>query len=104
MSWYDILRDFGIIAFLGSACVGVLIWAIKQICFTKQGVQALLRAQLIADYDKYSDMGYAPIHARENFENCYQKYHKLGKNGVMDDIHKKLLQLPTEPHEHKEDE
>lgn len=104
MSWYDILCDFGILAIIGAAFIGVLKWVTKQIRCTMQGVQALLRAQLIADYDKYSDMGYAPIHARDNFENCYQKYHNLGKNGVMDDIHNKFLQLPTEPHEHKEDE
>jgi hypothetical protein len=62
----------------------------------QRGVQALLRDRLIAEYNKYSDMGYAPIYARENFENMWTQYHNLGKNGVMDGIHNKFMKLPTE--------
>lgn len=72
---------------------------VNQIKGVKMGVQALLRAQMIADYNKYNDLGYAPIYARENFENCWQQYHNLGANGVMDDLHMKFLQLPTEKQE-----
>lgn len=61
----------------------------------KLGLQALLRAQLIADYNKWSEKGYAPIYARENFENCWRQYHALGANGVMDDIHERFRDLPT---------
>lgn len=61
----------------------------------KAGLQALLRAQMVADYERYSEKGFAPIYARDNFENCYQQYEKLGTNGVIDDIHRKFLQLPT---------
>lgn len=60
------------------------------------GVQALLRDRLISEYNKYHDKGYAPIYARENFENMWTQYHNLGKNGVMDDIHEKFMELPTE--------
>ena len=59
------------------------------------GVQALLRAQMIDSYNKWSDKGYAPIYARQCFENCYMQYHSLGANGVMDDIHEKFIELPT---------
>jgi hypothetical protein len=62
----------------------------------KLGVQALLRDKLYDKYDKYTELGYAPIRARENFENIWLQYHNLGKNGVMDDIHKKFMSLPTE--------
>lgn len=60
------------------------------------GVQALLRDRLIHEYNKYMDMGYAPIYAKENFENMWKQYHNLGVNGVMDEIHKKFMELPTE--------
>lgn len=60
------------------------------------GVQALLRDRLISEYNKYHDKGYAPIYARENFENMWTQYHNLGKNGVMDDVHDKFMKLPTE--------
>ena len=60
------------------------------------GVQALLRDRLYDKYEHYSEKGYAPIRARENFENMWTQYHSLGKNGVMDDIHIKFMELPTE--------
>ena len=62
----------------------------------KLGVQALLRDRLYAYYNKYSELEYAPIYARENFENIYKQYHNLGNNGVMDDIYRKFMELPTE--------
>lgn len=61
----------------------------------KAGLQALLRAQMVADYERYTEKGFAPIYARDNFENCYRQYEKLGENGVIEDIHTKFLQLPT---------
>lgn len=61
----------------------------------KFGIQALLRSQMIADYNKYNEKGYAPVYARENFENCWEQYHSLGANGVMDDLHEKFLNLPV---------
>lgn len=62
----------------------------------KAALQALLRAQMVNDYNKWSERGYAPIYARENFENCWKQYHGLGANGVMDDIHTKFMALSTE--------
>ena len=53
----------------------------------KLGLQALLRSQMISDYNKYSEKGFAPVYARDNFENCWKQYHSLGANGVMDDLH-----------------
>ncbi len=50
---------------------------------------------MISEYNKWSERGYAPIYARESFENCWQQYHALGANGVMDDIHERFLALPT---------
>ena len=61
------------------------------------GVQALLRAQMIADYNHYIDKGYAPIYARETFDSCYSQYKALGGNGVMADISEKFKALPTKP-------
>ena len=60
------------------------------------GIQALLRDRLYHTYMKYSEKGYAPIFARENFENMYNQYHTLGANGVMDDIYRKFMDLPLE--------
>ena len=62
----------------------------------KLGIQALLRAQMISEWNRWSDKGYAPIYARENFENCYKQYEALGANGVIYDLRKKFLELPLE--------
>lgn len=61
----------------------------------KAGMQALLRAQMVNDYNRYSEKGYAPIYARESFENLWQQYEALGKNNVMSDLHDKFFALPT---------
>lgn len=65
----------------------------------KLGIQALLRSQMIAEYNKYNEKGYAPVYAKENFENCWKQYHSLGANGVMDDLHEKFLDLPVKKEE-----
>lgn len=62
----------------------------------KAGMQALLRSQMIDDYNKWTERGYAPLYARENFENCWLQYHSLGANGVMSDLRNKFLALPTQ--------
>ena len=90
MTLYQILSLLG----CGGIAISALTVAFKQIKGVRLGIQALLRAQLISDWNYYSKKGYAPIYARENFENVYQQYHNLGANGVMDDIRKKFLALP----------
>mgnify|MGYP006956018573 CR=1 FL=1 len=60
------------------------------------GVQALLRDRLLWSYNHYNEKGYAPIYAKENFENMYQQYHALGANGVMDEVYEKFKALPLE--------
>lgn len=92
MTLYQWLCILGIPAILAAA----LKYAMNQIKGVRLGVQALLRAQMIDDYNKWEDRGYAPIYARQNFENCWMQYHALGANGVMDDLHEKFLTLPTE--------
>lgn len=68
----------------------------EQTTALKLGVQALLRDRLIHEYNKYIHLGYAPIYAKENFENMWKQYHNLGVNGVMDEIHETFKDLPTE--------
>ena len=63
---------------------------------TQLGVQALLRDRLYQSYHHYLEKGYAPLYARENFDNMYNQYHILGANGVMDDSYRKFMELPTE--------
>ena len=105
MDLIELLKHFGIPALIGAAAWKYLHAALKEIVqdvrAIKAGTQATLRAQMIESYNKWSERGYAPIYARENFENCWKQYHTLGDNGVMDNIHDKFLALPTEPPEYE---
>lgn len=63
------------------------------------GVQALLRDRMLHSYNKYTELGYAPVYAKENFENMYNQYHELGGNGVMTKLHVEFMELPTNKEE-----
>ena len=97
MTLLELLAYFGIPAIITGAVILVFKTIFAHIKGVKLGVQALLRSQMIHDFNKWSERGYAPIYARENFQNCWLQYHSLGANGVMDDIHNKFLALPIEP-------
>lgn len=92
MTLYQWLCLLGVPAILAA----IVKYLMAQITGVRLGVQALLRAQMISDYNKWEERGYAPIYARQNFENCWKQYHALGANGVMDDLHAKFLALPTD--------
>lgn len=94
MEFYKILT---LILSVPAPVAALAVYVVKQTIGMRKGIQALLRAQLISDWNKYSELGYAPIYARENFENVYTQYHNLGANGVMDDIRNKFLALPDRP-------
>lgn len=59
------------------------------------GVQALLRDRMLHSYSKYTELGYAPVYAKENYENMYNQYHQLGGNGVMTKLHIEFMELPS---------
>ena len=76
---------------------------LNQIKGVRMGVKALLRANMISEYETWHERGFAPIYAKQNFENLWVQYHAIkGPNGVMDDLHTKFLELPTERHERGE--
>lgn len=61
------------------------------------GVQALLRDNIIATYNKYHDKGYMPIWARESLTRAYEAYAGLGGNDVAHSLYEKMLGWPTDP-------
>ena len=99
MDIYQILCVFGVPGICGTL-FGLLLKQSKVAAARTKalecGVQALLRAQMIRDYNHYKKKkGYAPLYAKENFENCWVQYHHLGVNGVMDGMHNEFMALPT---------
>ena len=66
---------------------------------TKQlenGVQALLRAEIIRSHEKYMDKKYCPVYAREALNRIYESYHALGGNGTMTELYNQVMALPTD--------
>lgn len=91
MSAWEIAKAAGIPALL----LGLIITSFVQVRAVKKGIQALLRDRLVQGYKYYRAQGYADENDRSNLENVYIQYHHLGENGVMDDLHKKFLELPV---------
>lgn len=61
----------------------------------KNGLQCLLRAEIIRSYDKYTQRNHIPIYAKEALEKEYKAYNKLGGNDVATELYNSLLALPT---------
>ena len=91
MNFYQIISIIGVPSIL--TIVGLIYKREKSL---RLGLQALLRAEMISDYYKYTEKGYAPLHVKENFENCYKQYHTLGANGSMDKLREEFLELPIQ--------
>jgi len=94
------------IEFLFSGIVGFLGFIVKRILsqlrkekrekeFLNRGVQALLRDRLIQSCRAFLRKGFCTIEERDNIVNMYEQYHNLGANGVIDELIKDVLELPT---------
>lgn len=52
-----------------------------------RGTQALLRDRLLQGYHFYKARGSVTYGEAANYQNMYEAYHALGKNGIMDGIY-----------------
>lgn len=92
MEWYQW------ITFLGAPSAFVCLCALlKEMFALRYGLQSLLRDRLYDRYDHYSEKGYAPIWAKENFDNMYKWYEALGKNGVMHEKYENFMKFSEKP-------
>ena len=102
LQWLSELTVYQWICLLGiPSMIGAILKAVfstmAKVKALSLGVKALLRAQMISDYNKWTDKGYAPIYAKQNFENCWEQYHLIkGPNGVMDGLRTHFMSLPTD--------
>lgn len=66
----------------------------------EDGVQCLLRAEIIRSNEKYTARRYCPVYAKESLKRVYTAYHNLGGNDVATHLYDELMELP----ERKDDE
>lgn len=61
----------------------------------EDGLVALLRNELIRRYREYETKGEMSILDKENIEDMFEQYEKLGGNGTVKQMYTELLNLPT---------
>ncbi len=66
------------------------------------GLQCLLRVEIIRTHAKYTVKKFCPVWARENLIAIHDAYKGLGGNHIGDDMFNEVMALPYEPP--KEDE
>ena len=86
-----------LIPFLLGAAVTFFGTMMLRIKATKNGLQCLLRAEIIRSYDKYKEKKFAPVYVKEALTKAYCAYHALGGNDVATALYNETMELPTEP-------
>lgn len=61
----------------------------------EQGVQALLRNEIIRRYREFESKGEISILDKENLEEMFEQYKNLGGNGTVKKMMDELLSLKT---------
>ncbi len=92
---YWVQALFGVVcSLLGGMWTALTIWHKKQRAL-ENGVQALLRAQIIETCQHYLDAGDIPVYGLENIDSMYAAYHALGGNGAVTKLVEEAQDLPT---------
>lgn len=83
-----------LVPFVCGAGVSAIVAHFKKKSALENGVQCLLRAEIIKAHDKYTEKGYCPIQMKEALSKEYQAYHNLGGNDVATTLYNDLIKLP----------
>ena len=65
-------------------------------CFRsfRDGLQCLLRAEIIRQNEKWVTVGYCPVYAKQAISRAYTVYHTLHGNDVATSLYKETMELP----------
>lgn len=82
------------------SCGGLAGWTartVRQLAALKNGMQDLLRAQLINIHSKTVAIGLpVPVDMKEEADRVYESYHALGGNGTGTRLHDAIMSAPME--------
>ena len=78
----------GAITFAGT--MGIRLRAVKN------GLQCLLRSEIIRSHDKYIERAYCPVYAKDALTKAYRAYHALGGNDVATSLYEAVMELPAD--------
>ena len=85
-----------VVPFLCGAAVTVAGTMILRLKAIKNGLQCLLRAEIIRAYDKYKERGKCPLYAKEAITRAYKAYHALGGNDVATELYHEIIEFPID--------
>ncbi len=63
----------------------------------EEGLQSLLRSEIIRANDKYVEQGSCPVYAKEALRRAYHAYSTLGGNDVATKLYEDVMKLPENP-------
>lgn len=63
----------------------------------EDGLQSLLRSEIIRANDKYTSQGFCPVYGKEALKRSYEAYHALGGNDVATKLYNDVMGLPENP-------
>ena len=79
--------------------LGIVVWAAKNLWRRQRaienGIEALLRGQLISSYYHYIERGWITLYGLEAVEKMYAEYHSLGGNGTVTKLVEDIRELPV---------
>ena len=78
---------------LGGALSAAALW-IAGFKALRDGLQCLLRAEIVRQHEKWTRAEYCPIYAKEALTREYKAYHALKGNDVATGLYEEIMELP----------
>lgn len=103
MDILKIVLSWAIPAILGAA-VSAFVMSVTMLKAIKNGVQCLLRSEIISQHEKWEGRKYCPIYAKEALTREYKAYHALGGNDVATALYDETMHLPEDKPNRKREE
>lgn len=77
----------------GAVVGGVALWFgwLKAIV---EGIQCLLRAEIIRQNEKWVKASHCPVYAKQALSRAYKAYHALHGNDVATSLYEETMELP----------
>ena len=91
------------VPFVLGGVVGSLTLWLTVLRSVRDGVQCLLRAEIIRQNEKWTASGYCPIYAKQALARAYNVYHALKGNDVATQLYKETMDLPEIPAKERSD-
>lgn len=83
-----------LVPFLMGALVSALTLWFGGMKALRDGVQCLLRAEIIRQNEKWVKAGFCPVYAKQALSRAYKSYHNLHGNDVATGLYEETINLP----------